>query len=202
MLAEAHAEPQPADWIVRACQDRTLHRGAEAEAPASLWAAAAPVRLTKTIAVRGRKSKLNCEDRGRRQPQQSRTANVEVRATSVTLHPPWRPDRQLPAVTVHAVLFREIAPPAGEPAIEWLLLTSLPIDTIEQTCQIVEYSCTRWMVEVFFRTLKSGCRVEQRRFESLDRLLSCLAVYLIVAWRGVAYTLRLPAGAWLPGDRL
>lgn len=34
-----------------------------------------------------------------------------------------------------------------------------------------------------FRTLKSGCRVEARRFEHLDRLLPCLAIYLIVAWR-------------------
>lgn len=39
------------------------------------------------------------------------------------------------------------------------------------------------MVEVFFRVLKSGCRVEQRRFEQVDRLLPCLAVYLIVTWR-------------------
>src|SRR5579859_7176640 len=39
------------------------------------------------------------------------------------------------------------------------------------------------MVEVYFRTLKSGCRVEERRFETLDRMLSCLAVSMIVAWR-------------------
>ena len=46
------------------------------------------------------------------------------------------------------------------------------------------------MVEIFFRVLKSGCRVEERRFEELDRLLPCLAVYLIVAWR-VLYLCRL-----------
>ncbi|HEY7616059.1 MAG TPA: IS4 family transposase, partial [Terriglobales bacterium] len=34
-----------------------------------------------------------------------------------------------------------------------------------------------------FRTLKMGCRVEERLFEHIDRLLTCLAVYLIVAWR-------------------
>ncbi len=39
------------------------------------------------------------------------------------------------------------------------------------------------MIEVLFRVLKSGCRVEERLFEHLDRLLNCLAVYLIVAWR-------------------
>ena len=46
------------------------------------------------------------------------------------------------------------------------------------------------MMEIFFRVLKSGCRVEERRFEAMDRLLPCLAVYLIVAWR-VLYLCRL-----------
>ncbi len=39
------------------------------------------------------------------------------------------------------------------------------------------------MIEVFFLTLKSGCRVQQRRFEHAERLLRCLGVYLIVTWR-------------------
>ena len=41
----------------------------------------------------------------------------------------------------------------------------------------------RWSIEILFRTLKSGCRIEQRRFEHIDRLLPCLGLYLIVAWR-------------------
>lgn len=40
-----------------------------------------------------------------------------------------------------------------------------------------------WFIEILFRTLKSGCRIEQRRFEDVDRLLPCLALYLIAAWR-------------------
>ncbi|HUT90561.1 MAG TPA: IS4 family transposase [Thermoguttaceae bacterium] len=66
---------------------------------------------------------------------------------------------------------------------EWILLTSLPIDDVEQVRQVIQYYCVRWMIEVFFRTLKSGCRVEQRRFENVDRFLPCLAAYLIVSWR-------------------
>ena len=38
-------------------------------------------------------------------------------------------------------------------------------------------------IEIFFRTLKTGCRVEERQFEHVDRFLPCLAVYLIVTWR-------------------
>ena len=53
----------------------------------------------------------------------------------------------------------------------------------EQVQQIVSYYSTRWQIEVYFRTLKSGCRIEGRQFETLDRLLNCLAVYSIIAWK-------------------
>ncbi len=108
----------------------------------------------------------------------------------VTLRAPERPAGQLADATVNAVLITEVDPPEGDVAVEWLLLTSLPIDTVEQVRLVIEYYTVRWMVEVFFRVLKSGCRVEDRRFEALDRLLPCLAVYLIVAWR-VLYLCRL-----------
>ncbi len=49
------------------------------------------------------------------------------------------------------------------------------------------------MIEVFFRVLKSGCRVEERLFEHMDRLLTCLALYMIVAWRTL-YVCRLGGG--------
>jgi hypothetical protein len=84
---------------------------------------------------------------------------------------------------VNVVLVREVDPPQGEDPVEWLLLTSLAVDSVEQVRQVIQYYCVRWMIEVLFRVLKSGCRVEERRFEHIDRLLPSLAVYLIVAWR-------------------
>jgi hypothetical protein len=80
-------------------------------------------------------------------------------------------------------MVREENPPEKEEPVEWILLTSLPIDDSEQVRQVIQYYCVRWMVEIFFRVLKSGCRVEERRFETLDRQLTCLAVYMVVAWR-------------------
>jgi Transposase Tn5 dimerisation domain len=62
-------------------------------------------------------------------------------------------------------------------------LTSLPIEKLDQVREVIESYCVRWMLEVFFRTLKTGCRAEERRFEQIDRQLRCLAVYLIVTWR-------------------
>jgi hypothetical protein len=183
-----------ADWIVRACQDRALQKP-EHNAPdeelqshqeASLLTArvaATESRYTAVLNVRGRKQKIKCDKRGRRQPRESRVATVEVRATRVTLRPPPRPDGQLSPLTLNAVLVREVNPPPKDEPVEWLLLTSLPIDTAEQVREVIACYSLRWMIEIFFRTLKSGCRVEERRFEKLPRLLNCLTIYLIVAWR-------------------
>jgi Transposase DNA-binding/Transposase Tn5 dimerisation domain len=206
-IYELFTEPRglvPVDWLIRACQDRALEVEtgeepspeveSEARSLPELEAAkvpfllrsrvmATPVLFTRQITVRGRQAKLSCETRGRRQSRVTRPADLEVRAASVTLRPPWRPGVGLAPVVVNVVLVSEPSPPEGEEAIEWILITTLPIDTLERVQQIIEYYCVRWMVEVLFRTLKSGCRVEERRFERLDRWTACAAVYLIVAWR-------------------
>ena len=179
VLAEPRGE-RPVHLLVRACQDRALHDESQHLRDHVL---ATAVLYEVELLIRGRKAKTTAEDRARRQNRETRQAKVEVRAARVTLRPPYRPDRKLPPVTVSVVLVCEINPPAGETAVEWMLVTTLPIDTAEQVRTIVEYYCVRWCIEILFRTLKSGCRIEQRRFEHIDRLLPCLGLYLIVAWR-------------------
>jgi hypothetical protein len=186
LLEVAQQEPGSVDWILRACQNRALLAANTAENRERTLrdeVLSAPVLSTQSLKVRGRKLRFSCDQRGRRQPREGRTADVSVRATTVELRPPSRRDRALPAVTVNVVLVLEENPPAGEEPIEWVLLTNLAIKSEEAVQLIIEYYTTRWMIEILFRVLKSGCRVEERRFEQLDRLVSCLAVYLIVAWR-------------------
>lgn len=173
--------------LVRACQNRTTSD------PQSNWLDAA--RATSclfrcSVNVSARDAKIEGETRKRRQSRDARIAEVEVRATTVTLRPPYRHDRKLPQVTVNVVLVEETNPPDGLTPIQWLLVTTLPIDDPEQVRLIVSYYCVRWQIEIYFRTIKSGCRVEERQFETLGRLLNCLAVYSIVAWK-IMYLCRL-----------
>jgi hypothetical protein len=181
------AEPRgasPVHWLIRACQERCVWvEGAESGESVRHQVMGTPVLFAKEVTVRGRRAKTSCETRARREPRESRTAEVEIRAACVTLRPPAQSDRPLPPVTINVVLVCEPHPPAGDEPVEWILLTTLPISTVEQVRRIIQYYCVRWMIEVLFRTLKSGCRVEERRFEHIDRLLPCAAVYLIVAWR-------------------
>jgi len=183
-IYELFAEPRgehPVHWLIRACQDRALETDSGRHLRDQVLAA--PVLYLVELQIRGRQAKTTVEERARRQNRVTRQAQVEVRAATVTLRAPWRPDRDLPPITVNVVLVREPNPPTGEAPVEWLLVTTLPIDTAEQVRTIVEYYCVRWCIEILFRTLKSGCRIEQRRFEHIDRVLPCLGLYLIVAWR-------------------
>ena len=184
LLEESQEEPKQLDWIIRACHDRVIQvDDVNTSHYLRQTVQKESVMFTKTISVRGRKLKVRCDTRGRRQPRQSRTAQVEVRAASVTLRAPRRPDRKLSDISVNVVLATEIDPPDGDTPVEWILLTSLPIEDIEQVDSVIQYYCVRWLIEVFFRTLKSGCRIESRRFEHIDRMFPCLAIYLIVTWR-------------------
>jgi hypothetical protein len=181
LFAEDRGE-RPVQWLIRACQNRALQGEATGQLLRQQVLATA-VLYREELLVRGRVAKTAAEDRARRVNRVSRQAQVEVHATTVTLRPPWRADRRLPPITVNVVLVCEGNPPAGEPPVEWLLVTTLPIDTLEAVRRAVEYYCVRWNIEILFRVLKSGCRIEWRRFEYLERILPCLALYLIVAWR-------------------
>jgi hypothetical protein len=183
-IYEVFAEPcgqQPVQWLIRACQDRALL--GEATGHLRDQVLATPALYEVELLIRGRVAKTAAEDRARRENRTSRQAKVEVRAARVVLRPPYRPDRKLPPVTVNVVLVREPNPPPGVAPVEWILVTTLPIDTLEQVRTVVEYYCIRWCIEILFRTLKSGCRIERRRFEHIDRVLPCAGLYLIVAWR-------------------
>jgi hypothetical protein len=172
---------RPVDWLIRARRNR----GVEAcvgsvESRLREQVLAEAVLFTQQITVREREPKTSCETRPRRVARQRRTAEVQVRAASVRLR---SPKAFLPGVTVNVVLASEPDPPAGEVAVEWILVTTLPIDTLQEVRQILQHYSVRWMIEVLFRTWKSGCRIQQRRFEHLDRWLPCMALYWIVAWR-------------------
>jgi hypothetical protein len=113
----------------------------------------------------------------------ARTAQVVLRALSISLRPPARPDKRLPSVQVQVVQVREVAPPAGVEPLEWILLTSLPISTVDEVTTIVRYYACRWEIEIFFRLWKSGCHVEAFQCHTWARLAPVLALCAVFAWR-------------------
>lgn len=189
--AHHNTEEHRAEWIIRACQDRSVLGGDGGACQDMLWAEVSSAEVVGTMEVEVSKNQPKSKsDRKRKQPRSARTAAVTIQAKEVTLRGPKRVGGKLADVKVNAVLVREIDPPEGEEAVEWLLLTNLPITSFKKICQVIEYYCCRWQIEIYFRVLKSGCGVEKLQLETADRFLPCLATYMIIAWR-VMYVMTL-----------
>jgi len=167
----AFAQTKIAPLLVRASSDRVL---LEVEVR-KLWpkVTGQPVAGYLTVQITGNNTRP------------ARQATVSVRFVPVTLKPPWRPHGlKLPAITLNAILVREEDPPADvEEPIEWLLLTNTAVASFEEAQQVIGWYCCRWQIEVFHKVLKSGCRVEDCRLQTADRLHSFVALMSVIAWR-------------------
>jgi hypothetical protein len=132
---------------------------------------ASPVRATRTLELKQTPKRA------------ARQAPLEIRALRVTMQSPRdRRDSSLPPLTFNIVLAEEVQGPSDGTAVRWVLVTTLPIDTEEQILQALDYYAARWTIEVYYRVLKTGCRVEQIQLETLERVKNCLAFYKIIAW--------------------
>jgi hypothetical protein len=176
-----------AHFIIRCNQDRKITPQAqdlEQHTHIKAAVAAAPVLGTTTLEIR---SKQQCKKvKGNRQLtlRTARTAELEIRACEVELVPPRRPQGQkLSPIKVWVVLAKELNPPVGEEAIEWILLTDFKVRTLKKALQILKLYTLRWQIEVFHKVLKSGCQVEAHPPEDVERLRPRLAVQMVIAWR-------------------
>ena len=71
----------------------------------------------------------------------------------------------------------------GRPRIDWKLITDLPVDSHDAAVEKLRWYAMRWKIEVFHKIMKSGCRVEQARLRTAERLVRLLAVFCILSWR-------------------
>jgi hypothetical protein len=157
--------------LIRAQHDRLLVEGQK------LWAfmARQAVGLRRTVHL----------PRGHGQP--AREAQVEVRWARVTTQAPAVGcKKSWPPLTFWGVWVHEPNPPAGREALDWMLLTDLPIPNAEAAWEKVQWYCKRWGIEEWHRALKTGCGVEHREFKTAAHLQRVLAFDLIVAWRVLA----------------
>jgi hypothetical protein len=167
-LAREHLEAGGPHLLVRASEDRSL---ADADGK-KLWeqVEAEPVAGYRQIAVPPRPGRT------------ARSAELSVRFCAVVIRPP-QGKRALGNLPLWAVHVRERRPPSGVSALEWMLLTTMEVSDFAQACEKLDWYAQRWMIEVFHRTLKSGCRIEHRQLGSVRRLENCLAIDMIVASR-------------------
>jgi hypothetical protein len=169
--ANDHPE-QTADWLIRAQHDRNTASGKK------LWSTleAAPERGRIEFTMPAAKKR-----KGRRVQQSLRAMRVSI------LPPQGHPEKH--AIDVTAILARELNPPTGEPPIEWMLLTNLEVRTQEQLEEKLSWYLARWQIEIFFRILKSGCKIEELQLEKIERLEPAIMLYMLIAWRVLYLTM-------------
>ena len=122
----------------------------------------------------------------------ARLARLQIRYAPLNILPPRHRRTKaegLAALPVWAVLARETGAPAGSQPIEWLLLSTLPITAFDSACERVQWYSCRWLIEVYHKVLKSGCRVEERQFDELGTIKLYLALDCVVAWRVLYLTM-------------
>jgi hypothetical protein len=178
IFAAATKESSKAKILVRASQNRRL--AMENKETMLLWTALESTEEwgTKPLTI------------VQTQHHKSRETELSIRVKELTLKAPYRKGKKLEDIKLKAVLAVEKNPPSDEDKIEWMLLTTLEINNIEDAIKVIDYYSCRWQIELFFRILKDGCKIEKLQLEELSTLENAIAVYMIISWR-IQYLLML-----------
>jgi hypothetical protein len=161
------AEELGTNFLVRSCVDRLAEDGGTTIAKVM-----AEVQSSGTHEVRFRDAQ-----------GQYHRAVLSVRHATITVRPPIGKQRKYPHQDLQIIHAEELDPPVGRAPVIWKLITNLPVATHSDAVHKLEWYALRWKIETFFRTLKTGCRIEELRLATADRLANCIALCCVVAWR-------------------
>ncbi|MDQ3921622.1 MAG: IS4 family transposase [Actinomycetota bacterium] len=175
-LFELFAAPRRAgvEWIIRSAQPRrvALVFGGSTSTLEEV-VDQAPVGGRRTVLVHARAD------------QAEREALLSIRWAPVQVLPPRHKGLSShPPIRVWVVAATEENPPEGvaEP-LRWVLLSTLPTQSVEEAWERVRTYALRWRVEQLHFVLKSGCRFERLQVDTASALQKALSLYSVVAWR-------------------
>ncbi len=157
------------DVLVRASSNRRIE-----ESEKHIWQHVASQKIAATFNI----------DVPRKKDQKGRVATLSIRYSEIMITPPLKfTSKKVKPVLLYAVYAHEENPPKGIKPISWMLLTTVAITNASQAIETVGWYVCRWVIELYFKVLKSGCNIEERQLETSGRLLNCLAIDSIIAWR-------------------
>lgn len=118
----------------------------------------------------------------------ARTAMLKISYCEVTFpapvhKSPWLKKCQIKNLTMRVVIAKEVDPPKGNKPICWIILTSLPVESLADAWSVLEYYEYRWMIEEYNRVAKSGCSIETHALRTAERLEPIVGLTSIIAVR-------------------
>jgi hypothetical protein len=110
-------------------------------------------------------------------------ARVEIKYRRMRILPPEGKKKQYPALELTVIHAMETGQPKGREPVKWKLLTDLPVTSMEEALEKINWYALRWKIEMFHKILKSGCKAEESLLRSTERLVKLISVFCIVSWR-------------------
>jgi hypothetical protein len=181
---KAKQDGRSAEWLIRASSDRAVNDGKKR---GKEFGYTYP-KLFDEVLKQAPLGKVRFELKGQA-GRKAREVEQTIYAAKVQLRPPARPDKRLHPQKIWVLLAQEETPPLGEDPLSWILISSMPIRSLDRAAQLIQWYLCRWEIEVFFRVLKTGCKVEKLQLTKSSHLYPCLAIYLIIAWRVLFVTM-------------
>jgi len=165
-------ESQGKSYLVRSKHNRCISLENREKTKLHDFARALPSAGQKTVEVQGTAK------------QPARRATVSIAWAEVTLLVPLQPRGKIRGLPLRTwvICVSEIDPPAGvAKPLEWILLTNVPVRTLEDALErIVWYEC-RWIVEEYHKAMKTGVEVESLQFTSEGALQPAIALLSVGA---------------------
>lgn len=179
----AYAAQLGAPFLIRAAKDRAVLSPDSDEGDEFFY-------LWDHLSQQPIAGQMSVEVPARSPKEPARTARVSIRfAEQVQLRRPRnirlsQSRIELPLlIPINVIFVQEMGSSQGIPPLEWMLLCTLPVQTLEQAIEKINWYKLRWRIEIWHKILKSGCQVEKCRLESADRLTKYLALFSVIAWR-------------------
>lgn len=110
-------------------------------------------------------------------------AILEIKYRHIRVFPPIGKHKEYPALSLTVIHAQERGTPHGREKIDWKLITNLPVRSRAEAIEKLEWYSMRWKIETFHKILKSGCKAEESRLRTAERLARLLAVFCILSWR-------------------
>src|SRR6266550_4505290 len=108
---------------------------------------------------------------------------LEIRFRKLRVLPPIGKQKRYPALTLTVIHAEERGTPKNRKKIDWKLITDLPVQSRKDAIEKLEWYALRWKIEVFHKILKSGCKAEESKLRTAQRLANLISVFCIVSWR-------------------
>lgn len=110
-------------------------------------------------------------------------AVLEVRYRKIRVLPPIGKQNRYPALTLTVIHAEERGTPKNRKKIEWKLITDLLVGSRTDAIEKLEWYALRWKIEVFHKILKSGCKAEESKLRTAQRLINRISLFCILSWR-------------------